>query len=244
MPSTAINGDQRRPIGSFHTKARVKRIPLPASSNPMPSEVLRLNKSHKRKLREKLGRNFGSDIQLGDIYLPPPDLPTGESTDDRQKLSLLAHGRPSTGDASPDAMNRKGEEEKKNRKLLFESRLRMYLGLMSFMLTFMHPSVSTFMFQLFNCDKIFFDQDEAQWWLAIDRRLECFTAEWSGYASMATLVICVYVLGLPLGIFVSTSYFDRYKQVCTTEDGTGPMMFVSKGSLQIRTEGYFVHDTK
>ncbi|KAK3255831.1 hypothetical protein CYMTET_35011 [Cymbomonas tetramitiformis] len=175
----------------------------------MPSEVLRLNKSHKRKLREKLGRNFGSDIQLGDIYLPPPDLPTGESTDDRQKLSLLAHGRPSTGDASPDAMNRKGEEEKKNRKLLFESRLRMYLGLMSFMLTFMHPSVSTFMFQLFNCDKIFFDQDEAQWWLAIDRRLECFTAEWSGYASMATLVICVYVLGLPLGIFVSTSYFDR-----------------------------------
>ena len=39
------------------------------------------------------------------------------------------------------------------------------------------------------------------YYLAIDMRLQCYTGEWTGYAVYGLLIVVVYVIGFPVGIF-------------------------------------------
>ena len=60
-----------------------------------------------------------------------------------------------------------------------------------------YPSVSIKLFRLFRCINV-----AGVYYLFDDMRLQCYTAEWSGYAIYAITMIGLYVVGLPLGILV------------------------------------------
>lgn len=60
-----------------------------------------------------------------------------------------------------------------------------------------YPSVSVKIFRLFNCVKV-----EGHYWLDADMALQCFTLRYWGYALYALTMVVVFVVGLPLGIFL------------------------------------------
>jgi hypothetical protein len=69
---------------------------------------------------------------------------------------------------------------------------------LSFMFLFMaYPGVSLKLMRLFKCRNI-----EGVWWLAADMRLQCYTGTWAGYAVYAVIMIALYVVGLPLTLFL------------------------------------------
>ena len=60
-----------------------------------------------------------------------------------------------------------------------------------------YPSVSIKLFRLFRCIDV-----GGVYYLFDDMRLQCYTAEWTGYAIYAVTMIVVYVIGLPVVIFM------------------------------------------
>ncbi|KAK3257049.1 hypothetical protein CYMTET_33849, partial [Cymbomonas tetramitiformis] len=56
--------------------------------------------------------------------------------------------------------------------------LNSFLSISVLFLILMHPTVSTYMFQVFNCDRIYFEAEEVRYFLALDRSLECYTQTW------------------------------------------------------------------
>ncbi len=68
----------------------------------------------------------------------------------------------------------------------------------SFMLLFLaYPGVSLKVLRVFRCREV-----DGTHYLVADMRLQCFTGEWGGYAAYSLLVILVYVVGLPLTVFL------------------------------------------
>jgi hypothetical protein len=58
-------------------------------------------------------------------------------------------------------------------------------------------SVSVKIFRLFRCIQV-----EGSYWLVADMRLQCFTRQWWSYAVYALVMCVLYVVGLPLSIFL------------------------------------------
>ena len=50
---------------------------------------------------------------------------------------------------------------------------------------------------MFRCSYI-----EGHYWLAADMRLECFNGQWAGFAFYALIIGLLYVVGLPVTVFV------------------------------------------
>ncbi|KAK3286570.1 hypothetical protein CYMTET_5882 [Cymbomonas tetramitiformis] len=73
--------------------------------------------------------------------------------------------------------------------------------LVLFLLVLLHTSCSTTMFQLFHCVRVYSDGAEPTAWIHSDLSVACFTVRWWGFAVVAIQVICVYVIGLPLGLW-------------------------------------------
>jgi uncharacterized membrane protein YgcG len=69
---------------------------------------------------------------------------------------------------------------------------------MSFtVLVLAYPGVSLKILRMFRCREI-----EGRYWLVADMRLQCYTRRWGGYAVYAVLMMVVYVIGLPITIFM------------------------------------------
>lgn len=60
-----------------------------------------------------------------------------------------------------------------------------------------HPGVSLKIVRMFKCVQV-----DGTFWLAADMRLQCYDQRWAGYAVYAVLCGVVYVVGLPLGVFI------------------------------------------
>ncbi|KAK3262719.1 hypothetical protein CYMTET_28439 [Cymbomonas tetramitiformis] len=83
-----------------------------------------------------------------------------------------------------------------------------------FLLILLHPTISTCMLQVFNCDQMYFKEVDREFFLHMDRSRKCFSPEWWLCAVVASFIICVYVLGLPIGYCVlSYDLYDRKKVI-------------------------------
>lgn len=70
-----------------------------------------------------------------------------------------------------------------------------------FLLTFVHPTVSTTMFKVFQCSKIInLMPYKEQYWLVADRGVECYITggEWQWMAIVSSFTICTFVIGWPV----------------------------------------------
>lgn len=69
--------------------------------------------------------------------------------------------------------------------------------IVSMVLFVAYPSVSIKIFRLFSCTVV-----DGKHWLTVDVRLQCYNKEWWGYAAYGLAMLVMYVLGLPLTIFL------------------------------------------
>eukprot|EP00854_Cymbomonas_tetramitiformis_P002557 gene2557-3310_t len=77
------------------------------------------------------------------------------------------------------------------------------VSLTCFFLTLVHPSVSTSIMHIFNCERIWYeDADAQQSWLKMGSNIECGSGEWVGSVFIAALMIATFIIGYPLGLFL------------------------------------------
>eukprot|EP00854_Cymbomonas_tetramitiformis_P005775 gene5775-6965_t len=88
-----------------------------------------------------------------------------------------------------------------------------YLQMASFLLVVLHPSVSTTMFSIFDCDAIYHRKGYIQYWLSSDRQMQCFSTMWWVYAWLALIVILVYIIGMPVAMLMILYHFKQQKLV-------------------------------
>ncbi|KAK3270985.1 hypothetical protein CYMTET_20643, partial [Cymbomonas tetramitiformis] len=88
-----------------------------------------------------------------------------------------------------------------------------------FIATFLHTSVSTACFMVFNCEKHYLDNLAVQQWLVQSRNVECKGPAWLAAATVSALNIALFVFGYPCGLYVFMRHMRRYKKVrMTSED--------------------------
>ncbi|KAK3253657.1 hypothetical protein CYMTET_37097 [Cymbomonas tetramitiformis] len=81
-------------------------------------------------------------------------------------------------------------------------RFNRYLGLVFFLLTLLHPSVATTVMLIFNCEKMYYEEDAPQEWLQHGLTVECSGPTWILGVTMTVITTGVYLIGLPVGIFL------------------------------------------
>ncbi|KAK3232792.1 hypothetical protein CYMTET_56877 [Cymbomonas tetramitiformis] len=88
-------------------------------------------------------------------------------------------------------------------------------GLALFVMMFVHPSIATTMFQIFNCESIFFDDAElkVQYWLKQDSHMECYTTSWYIAAMFAGFTLVTYVFGYPLVLYLTMRQLRSFRRV-------------------------------
>ncbi|KAK3256560.1 hypothetical protein CYMTET_34308 [Cymbomonas tetramitiformis] len=109
-----------------------------------------------------------------------------------------------------------------------------YLPLAFFLLIFIHPLVTTHLFQMFNCREYYFLGAHRVAWLEMDRSVQCFTSAWWVSAGMSIVVIIGYVVGFPMGLGLLLLRLRRCKRVRSKQ--TGECHLVDKSRL-ILTQG-------
>ncbi|KAK3246946.1 hypothetical protein CYMTET_43539 [Cymbomonas tetramitiformis] len=91
--------------------------------------------------------------------------------------------------------------------------LSSFLGLAVLFLILIHPSVATYMFQLYNCQEIYFENGNRRYWLVEDRVTECYTERWRLMRMASYLVIGGFILGLPLMLWCMCKSMYDMKRV-------------------------------
>ncbi|KAK3248358.1 hypothetical protein CYMTET_42174 [Cymbomonas tetramitiformis] len=88
-------------------------------------------------------------------------------------------------------------------------------GAAIFLCVFVHPGISTLMFQLFNCERVDFDAEDlhTQSWLRANSASECNTTQWWLAVAAAAFTIVTFVFGFPILLFVSMSRLRGYQKV-------------------------------
>jgi hypothetical protein len=76
----------------------------------------------------------------------------------------------------------------------------------------MYPGVALKIMRMFRCETI-----EGESWLVADMRLRCYSGDWFGYALFALTFGVVYVVGLPIGVFVIL--FRRRRALFASDSG-------------------------
>ncbi|KAK3252928.1 hypothetical protein CYMTET_37797, partial [Cymbomonas tetramitiformis] len=89
----------------------------------------------------------------------------------------------------------------------------LYLPIASFVLIFIHPTCSTYMFQIFNCHRFYNESDHYIYYLELDRNVQCFTSFWWLHAALSVFVIIVYVVGFPASLLFMFVYWHSRKKV-------------------------------
>ena len=73
---------------------------------------------------------------------------------------------------------------------------------LSFMyLFFCYPGITLKLLRVFKCQTV-----EGVQYLSADLRLQCYTAQWAGFAAYAGVMLAVYTVGLPVGVFLALWY--------------------------------------
>ncbi|KAK3274146.1 hypothetical protein CYMTET_17659 [Cymbomonas tetramitiformis] len=99
----------------------------------------------------------------------------------------------------------------------------------TFVLVFLHPSVSTVCMQLFMCDHIYLEEDEPTAWLRMDLETPCYDLQWFLFMIIAVVVILSYVVGLPLILTFLTNYLYSQKAVKRGEE----ILYLNAARLRI-----------
>ncbi|KAK3263343.1 hypothetical protein CYMTET_27840 [Cymbomonas tetramitiformis] len=85
------------------------------------------------------------------------------------------------------------------------------MSMLCFLLTFVHPGVSTTIMHLFNCRTYWYtDASSVQRWLRDDSSIECGTSAWDQAIFFAGITIVIYVLGYPLAVLCKLMHARRY----------------------------------
>ncbi|KAK3280820.1 hypothetical protein CYMTET_11354 [Cymbomonas tetramitiformis] len=80
---------------------------------------------------------------------------------------------------------------------------------------FIHPSVGTNMFQLFNCMEYYYESlDRRDAWLYLNTNVQCFTQKWYVAVLLACATLLVFVIGFPLGMYLFMRYLRQWHKVC------------------------------
>ncbi|KAK3260862.1 hypothetical protein CYMTET_30205 [Cymbomonas tetramitiformis] len=105
--------------------------------------------------------------------------------------------------------------------------LSTFLSISVLFLILMHPTVSTYMFQVFNCERIYYEEEVVRYFLVLDRSLECYTRTWYHMRAVAVLVITLYILGFPLFLAIISYSMFNMKRV----EVYGQVQYVPKNFL-------------
>ncbi|KAK3267432.1 hypothetical protein CYMTET_24008, partial [Cymbomonas tetramitiformis] len=98
-----------------------------------------------------------------------------------------------------------------------------------------HTLVNAHVIQHFHCDRIYLDSSDAQWWLAVDRQEECFTALCVVYAQVAAAA-CVATAWTDALASV-LSYLSRRRKVMLAD---GTVTYLEAGRTSKRASGSFI----
>ncbi|KAK3244539.1 hypothetical protein CYMTET_45846, partial [Cymbomonas tetramitiformis] len=80
-----------------------------------------------------------------------------------------------------------------------------------FLLTFVHPGVSTSVMHIFNCDPYWYtDAGGQQSFVIMGSDIECYTTRWWGAIVVALFTCVVYIVGLPLGLGIFMTRKRRF----------------------------------
>eukprot|EP00854_Cymbomonas_tetramitiformis_P012823 gene12823-15153_t len=113
----------------------------------------------------------------------------------------------------------------------------LYIRMATFLLIFVHPSVATYMIQIYNCKAIYNTEQGIQYWLEQDLTTQCYTKTWWAYCGVSLFVCVVYVLGLPIGLALITNYYHRYKKMRLD----GRALYMHQSLISIRNKrSYFL----
>ncbi|KAK3276052.1 hypothetical protein CYMTET_15853 [Cymbomonas tetramitiformis] len=125
--------------------------------------------------------------------------------------------------------------------MAFKDTWSMYLVLTSYVLLLVHPVVSTYMIQIFDCQFIQFRHDHGHYWLQESLREICFTGHWWLFASVSIFVLITFVLGLPVVLGVVTWTLRQNKVVMIN----GQKQYVWSSQLKKGDDGrWFLRNPK
>ncbi|KAK3262619.1 hypothetical protein CYMTET_28533 [Cymbomonas tetramitiformis] len=91
-------------------------------------------------------------------------------------------------------------------------------GCALFIITYMHPSVATRMFQLFSCEDVQFRSRNLSYqpFLRMNAGIRCFSTVWKTAASLDVVTIVFFVFGFPVALFVIMYRMHSFKKVRIT----------------------------
>ncbi|KAK3255494.1 hypothetical protein CYMTET_35325 [Cymbomonas tetramitiformis] len=141
---------------------------------------------------------------------------------------------PSTGEAEEEDESAEEKEmhhelvKARQKKEIHVQKMSLMLTLVTFLLVFIHPSVSTYMIQVFRCQHLAY-QESSQYWLYLDRRVECFTPRWASMACISCTVLLTYIAGFPLLLMYLLLGANNLKKVSIPE--TGRQIWVHTSNL-------------
>ncbi|KAK3239143.1 hypothetical protein CYMTET_50909 [Cymbomonas tetramitiformis] len=105
-----------------------------------------------------------------------------------------------------------------------------YSSVVPIVLIYLHPSVSTHMFQTFNCEPLPYpDADKDTYYLVMDYSVECYTYVWWIFAGVSIVTILAYVFGLPICLAAITYSLNSRKEVVVD----GETQFVDSAKITI-----------
>ncbi|KAK3235671.1 hypothetical protein CYMTET_54137, partial [Cymbomonas tetramitiformis] len=88
-------------------------------------------------------------------------------------------------------------------------------GYALFVMMFMHPGISTVIFQVFQCESVYFDDPDLQMqhWLQHDSSQECHTSEYALKVGLACVTIIGYLFGFPVLLLLGMRCLRQYQLV-------------------------------
>ncbi|KAK3248257.1 hypothetical protein CYMTET_42268, partial [Cymbomonas tetramitiformis] len=110
-----------------------------------------------------------------------------------------------------------------------------FLAVTLFCMVMMHPTISSSMFQIFQCDEIYHDNTTVQYFLSVDISFECFTSKWYFCAAVACFVIIVYVFGAPYFLYLTISRCYQMKEFTVN----GRIQYVNWWEVEVKEDGYY-----
>ncbi|KAK3281063.1 hypothetical protein CYMTET_11134, partial [Cymbomonas tetramitiformis] len=86
-------------------------------------------------------------------------------------------------------------------------------GAALFVMMFVHPGINTTMFQLFNCEKVYYDDvgGQPQLWLRQDSSIDCSSGAWWAAMAFDLFTMVVYVFGYPIGLYFFMARFRKFQ---------------------------------
>ena len=77
-----------------------------------------------------------------------------------------------------------------------------FVKIICFILTYVHPSVSATMFRLYNCKSIYASREKKQEFLDADPGVECFTStQWQAMAGVSIFMLVAFIFGWPIFVY-------------------------------------------